>query len=301
MKAPKFITPHSAFRIPRSESGFTLVEIAMVLVLLGVLVTFGMTLVGPLTKKLKYNATKEIIQADIDGIEGWSYDGKLLPTSGTWATVVRNPKDAWLAQLYYVYDNNLTSVSTGGICGRSSTAICLNVACTGTASDTYVAFAVLSAADDHTVQTTLNSITIAAPGAGTGPLATPSTSDDIVYYVTLNELRTKAGCKGAQLQILNQELPEGYNGASYSAIIEVDPAYAGAPPVASPKYTWTITGAPVWLTTSSPLTVTGDTLTLPVPPATGIAATPTTTITVQVTENTTPTNTAKKVFLLNIQ
>ena len=47
----------------------------------------------------------------------------------------------------------------------------------------------------------------------------PEAYDDIVDYVTLGELRTKSGCQGAPLKILNNELPSGSMSSTYSATI----------------------------------------------------------------------------------
>lgn len=225
------------------ESGFTLVEVALVLMLLGALVVFGMTLVGPLTKKLKYNATKEIIQADVDGIEGWAYDGKVLPTSGTWATTVRNTKDSWTKDLIYVYDNNLTAVSTGGICGKKTTNVTLTTTTTPVISN--AAFLVLSGSDDFNVDTNITGTPVSS-----GPIASATTitisDNDIVYWVTLDELRIKAGCKGAPLRIINDDLPNVFENSVYNSDIYAE---GGVPFTTGPNtYKWcTTTAAPAGL------------------------------------------------------
>jgi hypothetical protein len=52
-------------------------------------------------------------------------------------------------------------------------------------------------------------------------------------------LRIKAGCQGAQLKILNNELPYGYAGSAYNATIYAE---GGVPFPSGGKYRWCIKG-----------------------------------------------------------
>jgi hypothetical protein len=62
--------------------------------------------------------------------------------------------------------------------------------------------------------------------------------DDIVKWVTLDELRTKVGCQGAQLKVVNNELPYGFVNSAYTVTVFADGGipYAGA----LGKYRWCI-------------------------------------------------------------
>ena len=46
--------------------------------------------------------------------------------------------------------------------------------------------------------------------------------DDIVRWVTLNDLKFKIGCSGQQLKILNRDLPTGQVGTPYSVDVYPD-------------------------------------------------------------------------------
>ena len=62
--------------------------------------------------------------------------------------------------------------------------------------------------------------------------------DDILEWVTLNELRTKLECRGPPMTILNNEMPSGDTGSAYSAVIYVD---GGVPFTAGGgEYNWCI-------------------------------------------------------------
>lgn len=59
--------------------------------------------------------------------------------------------------------------------------------------------------------------------------------DDIVKWVTIDELRVKIGCPGAQLRIITTELPIARQGESYCATILVE---GGVPFPSGGKYEW---------------------------------------------------------------
>ncbi|MDA8213958.1 MAG: hypothetical protein M0Z64_01630, partial [Nitrospiraceae bacterium] len=104
-----------------------------------------------------------------------------------------------------------------------------------------VAFVVISGSDDYTIDTTLNGTLNGSPingvitGSGyiTGTITV--NDNDIIKWITLDELRIKAGCQGAQLKILNNELPSGFQCSSYSATITAD---GGVPFASGGYYRW---------------------------------------------------------------
>jgi hypothetical protein len=73
--------------------------------------------------------------------------------------------------------------------------------------------------------------------------ARPEPYDDLVKWTTLNELRTKAGCLGPQLKIVNNDLPAGFRDATvYDATVFADD---GVPfTTTNQNYRWCIQRTP---------------------------------------------------------
>ena len=64
---------------PSGQKGFTIIEVAMVHVIIGLIVGFGASLVGPLTIRAKRNETKETLKAAKESIVGYAAaNGRLL-------------------------------------------------------------------------------------------------------------------------------------------------------------------------------------------------------------------------------
>ncbi len=245
-----------------SSEGFTLVEMAMVLVAVGIVIALGASLIGPLTKRVKFNDSRDIVNGAVDSVSSWAAGKNRVPcakgdqTAGTacaslslttdeFSAAVRNPNDAFGRPLIYIYDSALTIPSTTNspkdtICGRQSTNINVNN------SISNVAFIILSGGDDYRVDTKIGTTPVSS---GTITAATTVTADivnDIVKWVTLDELRTKIGCQGSQLKVVDNELPYGYNGAPYSANVYADGGVPYTNYVTSGKYKWCIEDSVAW-------------------------------------------------------
>lgn len=217
----------------KKQKGFTLIEIAIVLVIIGILLSIGTGMIGTLTKRAKLSEAREIINAALESVISYGAANNKLPTTTVFPTVIRNPNDAWTKPLYYIYDNNLTDVTIGGICGRKTTnltvRICPDATCsTPTNTISNVAFIVLSGGGNYNNQTAGNqgvtsATTINVYEVDVGniddyitDMNRPEPYDDIVKWITIDELRIKAGCVGAQLRILNNELPFGTKSTVYA-------------------------------------------------------------------------------------
>jgi prepilin-type N-terminal cleavage/methylation domain-containing protein len=252
-----------------NHNGFTLVELAVVLVIIGMLVGMGASMIGPITNLAKVRETRDMQDASIQAIVSWASSRNMLPNAvidpldvlypDSFSTVAKNIKDAWNQNLLYLYDVNLNpSTNKDTICGRRTTSLKLWLE-SGTISN--IAFMIISRADNADNNAFKSTFTADAPAPSFGADAsydgavdkiieiptsgpksgiTPSgyakgtikaigsdpvtiwTNPDIIRWVTLDELRSKIGCQGAPLKILNNELPVGNKNDVYNATIKAD-------------------------------------------------------------------------------
>lgn len=234
------------------HSGFTLIELAIVLVVLGMLVGLGAGMIGPLTTFIKVRETRDLQDSALQSIESWTSSHNTIPDSTGFPTVVKSPLDAWGRNLVYLYDANLYSASPtkDTICGRRAAALTLTT--TDPASTiNNVAFVVLSGADNATLKSSLNGsfnggataiAAITGSGYAQGTVTLTGPSSDLARWVTLDELRSKIGCQGAPLKIVNNELPSGAVANPYSATLVAD---GGVPLAANPStYKWCVNTLP---------------------------------------------------------
>jgi len=226
----------SLFPLPlRNPRGMALLYLVLLFTLLGVLLGVGARMLGSSVTQGKVRETKAGLERDVQLITAWAVrNGRLPFTTPTneYATLFgANPLDAWGGPIAFIYDSNLTALSTGGICGRTGTAISF--------SGQDVAFLLLSGGDDMSISSTPKE-----NGAFSGALDGLQAAD-MYRIVTLNELRAQAGCSGAtrgDLRIVNNELPNVCKGMNYAVTLFGD---GGVPPVA-----YTFSGLPAGLTHS---------------------------------------------------
>lgn len=249
-------------------AGFTLIEIAVVLVILGLLVTLGASMIGPLTKRAKVIESREAVKATKEALLGYVVKYGYLPT--TIGPSGARELDAWGRSLVYYVPTSLGGACTGtctgsvcstgvgscGICNLTSTDRtifeCTNTACTTANQKNNIAFIIYSTSED-------------AEGTGTttqptgGPACSSGTCywireqmsdytvgaityqyDDLVQYVTLDEIRSARSCS---FTITTNSLPDANTGVAYSVTLQ---ASGGQTPYTS----WTITAGalPVGIT-----------------------------------------------------
>jgi prepilin-type N-terminal cleavage/methylation domain-containing protein len=259
-----------------NRRGFTLIEIAIVLVIIGLLVGMGANMIGPLTQRAKLHETKDVINAAAESIISYGASNNALPDISTFSSVVRKSTDVWKKPLYYILDDNLTDNTIGGICGRKSTNLSLNIcpdAGCSSPTDTVnnVAFIVLSSGGNVNNQTegtqsVTSSTTINTYDQGivlddyNTDINRPEAYDDIMKWISMDELRIKAGCIGAPLRIVNNELPYGFQGSAYNAAIFAD---GGVPyTIGGGEYRWCREESASTGLTFTPSTLSSDCLNL---------------------------------------
>lgn len=205
------------------HNGFTLIELSVVLAVVGLLVALGGGLIGPLTTFIKVRETRELQDSDVQSVISWASSRNAIPGSAGFATAVKSPQDAWGRNFVYRYYSSLSSSppTKDTICGLRSTSLTLQTT-DPPALMTNVAFVILSGAENATLKSTLNSSAITASGGATGTITVAGPNGDLVRWVTLDELRSKIGCQGAPLKIVNNELPFGNYSTLYSATVMAD-------------------------------------------------------------------------------
>ena len=204
-----------------------MLNVIMLLMLIGVLVTVGAALVGPLVKRGKINDTKTTIASNVDAIISWTVTNCRIPDAGATTTgfvkVAQNPNDAWGNPLAYLYAPELAANATScaGICGRTSTSLSVD-------SISNVAFLILSSQYSGTFHHLLpSSVLVSSSTDISGTITSQASADppDIIRIVTLNELKARTGCAGytlGSLKILNNELPNACSGQSFSTTLYPD-------------------------------------------------------------------------------
>src|SRR3972149_3644840 len=100
----KTVTRHSS---PVTANGFTLVELAIVLVIVGLLIGMGATLIGPLTKRAKYNETKNTVKEVFETINGFAISNKRMPAFLTDLSV--KATDSYGSNLFYYAAGGITA------------------------------------------------------------------------------------------------------------------------------------------------------------------------------------------------
>ncbi|WP_068670744.1 type II secretion system protein [Thermosulfurimonas dismutans] len=222
--------------------GFTLIELAIVLVVLGVLAGIGAGIVGLLIKRVHYNQNRERLEANVEALLGYALTNNgRLPDSANCSQYLRNAKDVWGKDFVCITALELTKSSA---CARKTTSLQV-IDDNDNATHENIAFVIISGGPNYNVQTSGSSTThIYIPGYPnvddyTTDMDRPEPYDDMVRYVSLAELKAKLKCPYSEeyLRILNNELPYGFEGSSYNATVY---AAGGVPYTSGGKYRWCV-------------------------------------------------------------
>jgi len=234
-----------------SNEGFTIIEMAVVLIIVGLMVGFGASLTRPLYERSKRIETRETVKAAVESVTGYAVsNNSSLPNTSQFPGTIKKQNDSWRKPINYIYDSNLNS----NICGRKTTHItvrrCENSACSTYTDVSDVAYMIVSGGANYNNQTIGNLAVAAAATINVynvglsvdnynGDFVRAEEYDDIVEWVTLNELRSKIGCQGPQLNIINNDLPYGKVGSFYDIRIYAD---GGIPFTSGGDFKWCVKG-----------------------------------------------------------
>lgn len=242
MLQPRHIT---AIHLTRCQAGMSLLNVIMLLMLIGVLVTVGAALVGPLVKRGKITDTKTTLSSNADAIMHSAAVNGRLPNNTTFAAVAVNRFDAWGKDIRYLYDANLALTSAVSLCRAPATNLTVN-------STSNVAFALYSFGDDFSTESSWNGSPALSDATVYYPTSSAVTatlaSSDIYRIVTLAELQSRANCSnfsGNRLRIVNNELPKACTDKPYTATLFAD---GGIPFPAPDNYEWYVQNVPTGIT-----------------------------------------------------
>jgi len=179
--------------------GLTLIEMAIVLVIIGLLVSVGAALIGPLTKRAKLTETREIVKNAYESILGFAISNKRLPNQLSDLGI--KSTDAYLNNLIY-YKAYADTPPMYNLC--TSVGAYMTINDQGT-NKTNVAYALFSVGENRVNDTgTATPFTIQVPGV--------SGYDDIILYIDIDTLRQKV-CN--VLRIVTDSLPTATEETAY--------------------------------------------------------------------------------------
>lgn len=257
------------------NSGFTLTELAIALVIIALLVGSTFSIFQALTSQIERRETSDKLAQLRESISGFAMTTGRIPSYAPagvdeLSALLPNATDFWGRKLVYIYDPELARKDVDRvICAKKTSNIvamrCEDAACSAPIVQKNVAFLVFSIGKNGRNQTDASAtprieaapfLSLSGPVGGFGssnlktsilfrqgiqigdygsPAVNPAENDDMVAVVTLEELRQKLQCQGLPLKIVNSDLPVGANLAPYNASIVAD---GGVPVAVVGKYRW---------------------------------------------------------------
>lgn len=223
-----------------NHKGFSLVELSIVLVIIGIVMTAALKLAGPISQIVKMRETKERMDSALQSVVGYAATHNAVMSN---LSSVAVPRSSWGKNFAYLHDTRFSLGPTKDtICGRSSTSLRVHTREPDVTTGNVV-FAIISSTEDLDFKSDLDAVVITGSfpiNGAPGVLKTvniDAQNKDLVRFVTLEELRTKIGCQGTPLKIVNNELPYGNYSAKYSATVIADGGSG------SSNYQWRIEGS----------------------------------------------------------
>jgi prepilin-type N-terminal cleavage/methylation domain-containing protein len=179
-----------------NKKGFTLLELAIVLIIVGVLSAGAMKILFGAFNSNKQTATKNNIALIVKDIAAYTVKGKQIPTALSQATSLAN--DAFGNPLVYLFSGNLSGID---ICSVQTAELSIN----GAVTENNIAFLVISHGEDGQQQYAVSGNTYTFNNG----------NDDVVGWMNLGTLQAMAGCDGS-LGIEQNKLPDAIVSNTYA-------------------------------------------------------------------------------------
>jgi prepilin-type N-terminal cleavage/methylation domain-containing protein len=266
--------------------GFSLVEMAIVLVIFGLVLASASSILTLFVNRGGAEKTRQMITSDKSSIVSYVQTNGQLPTvaipnatpiTDFWRNV-SYPIDGYNVDFFYFSDPildksvwNLAALPAFNVvCGATGTntlvQICNDLNCSAPTTVNNIAFVIASGSENKNVQTGVttaagtNTIRIDFQGTAgvdnytnTNPNVRPvdfnrqEAYDDIVDWMTLDELRSKVGCDAEAIKFMSQVMPPAKRGADYTynfyieGGVPIDAVYGGTHVA---EYEWNVFGKP---------------------------------------------------------
>lgn len=255
----------------KNNKGFSLVEIAIVLVIFGVILSAATSVLTLFVNKGEAERTRSMMESNKSALFSFVATNNQLPTIANFPNNVTYPNDGYNVGFYYYVDPILDKTMAGWeldedefaavntICGSSYTntvvRVCNDADCTGFTDVVNVAFVMASGSENKNIQTgmavagTTNLVTVHVQGdvatddnaTDLGGTARAERYDDIVDWITLDELKTRAGCEPETFKFLNLSMPALEDGVNYTFDFHIE----GGVPFSNsstnePEYMWVV-------------------------------------------------------------
>lgn len=223
-----------------NKMGFTLIELAIVLVVIGFAVAAGGSILALSVKKKAIDTDSARLISAKNSLVSYSAVNGIIPPAEGFASAVPNPLDFGGRRTLYIHDESLTSTDDA-VCRKRTTELtlhlCRNMGCGEFITIPNIAFVTVSAGTNGNIQTQKDEngiVRIYLQGDRADDYEVDfqrvEDYDDITEWVTLGELQARSGCENSRLRILNNELPFAVSGKEYRVKIYADGGvtYTGA-------------------------------------------------------------------------
>lgn len=217
------------------KKGFTLIELAMVMVVIGLVIGGGIQMMSVMSKRAKITEVKQQLESAREAIIGFVQVNGNLPTQAEFQNLWTGSKDQitgvaldpWNKPILYI--SSLHFANTTDICNYRVAD--LNVSNYVSAVD--VAFVIVSSSENYNMQTRLRTastpdeVRIYSPSQQIDDNTTDFNRatdkyDDLYRFVTLQELKSAINCQDSALEIIPMTLPSTYEKQIYNANINAN-------------------------------------------------------------------------------